>query len=86
MLGFTTFSGSPISSIGGSVIYSQAIGIIGEAFFKANANANWSGRSEIIGEAYTEIFGEIAGSGWTRINPDTNEWNYEQSSDWNKIN
>jgi hypothetical protein len=86
MLGFTTFSGSPISSIGGSVIYSQAIGIIGEAFFKANANANWSGRSEIIGEAYAEIFGEIAGSGWTRINPDTNEWNYEQSSDWNKIN
>ena len=86
MLGFTTFSGSPISSIGKSVIYSQAIGIIGEAFFKANANANWSGRSEIIGEAYAEIFGEIAGSGWTRINPDTNEWNYEQSSDWNKIN
>ena len=86
MLGFTTFSGSPISSIGGSVIYSQTIGIIGEAFFKANANANWSGRSEIIGEAYAEIFGEIAGSGWTRINPDTNEWDYEQSSDWNKIN
>ena len=57
MLGFTTFSGSPISYIGGSVIYSQAIGIIGEAFFKANANANWSGRSEIIGEAYAEIFG-----------------------------
>ena len=86
MLGFKSFSGSPISSIGGSVIYSQAIGIIGEAFFKANANANWSGRSEIIGEAYAEIFGEIAGSGWTRINPDTNEWDYEQSSDWNKIN
>ena len=86
MLGFISFSGAPIASIGGSVIYSQAIGITGEAFFKANANANWSGRSEIIGEVYAEIFGEIAGSGWTRINPDTNEWNYEQSSDWNKIN
>jgi hypothetical protein len=86
MLGFTTFSGAPISSIGNSVIYSSTIVIIGEAFLKVNANAKWSGRSEIIGEAYAEIFGEIAGSGWTRINPDTNEWDYEQSSDWNKIN
>ena len=86
MLCFISFSGAPISSIGNSVIYLQAIGIVGEAFLKGNANANWSGHSEIIGEAYAEIFGEIAGSGWTRINPDTNEWNYEQSSDWNKIN
>ena len=86
MLGFISFSGAPISSVGNSVIYSSTISITGEAFLKVNANANWSGRSEIIGEAYAEIFGEIAGSGWTRINPDTNEWDYEQSSDWNKIN
>ena len=43
---------------------------MGEAFFKVNANANWSGSSSIIGEDYVDVFGEIAGSGWTRINPD----------------
>ena len=86
MLGFISFSGAPISSVGSSVIYSQTINIVGEAFFNANANANWNGSSSIVGEAYAEIFGEIAGSGWTRINPDSTEWDYQQSSDWNKIN
>ena len=85
MLGFISFSGAPISSVGCSVIYSQTINIVGEAFFNANANANWNGSSSIVGEAYAEIFGEIAGSGWTRINPDSTEWDYQQSSDWNKI-
>ena len=86
MLGFISFSGSPISSVGSGVIYAQTINIVGEALFKVNANANWSGSSSIIGEAYVGVFGDIAGSGWTRINPDTNEWDYQQSSDWNKIN
>ena len=86
MLGFTTFSGAPISSVGESVIYSQTINIVGEAFFDVNANANFNGSSSIIGEAYAEVFGEIAGSGWIRINPDSTEWDYQQSSDWNKIN
>jgi hypothetical protein len=27
----------------------------------------------------------IAGSGWVRQNPDTDEWDYTQSSDWNTI-
>ena len=86
MLGFKSFSGSPISSVSSSVIYSQTINIVGEALFKVNANANCSGSSSIIGEAYVGVFGDIAGSGLTRINPDTNEWDYQQSSDWNKIN
>ena len=85
MLGFISFSGAPISSVGSSVIYSQTINIVGEAFFDVNANANWNGSAGIIGEAYAEVFGEIAGSGWTRINPDSTEWDYQQSSDWNKI-
>jgi len=85
MLGFTTFSGSPISSIGSSVIYSQAISFIGEAFLEANANAKWNGDVSILGEAYADVFAHIAGSGWTRINPDSEEWDYQQSSDWNKI-
>ena len=85
MLGFISFSGAPISSVGSSVIYSQTINIVGEAFFDVNANANWNGSSSIIGEAYADVFSEIAGSGWTRINPDSTEWDYQQSSDWNKI-
>ena len=85
MLGFISFSGAPISSVGSSVIYSQTINIVAEAFFDVNANAKWGGSSSILGEAYAKVFGEIAGSGWTRINPDSTEWDYEQSSDWNKI-
>jgi hypothetical protein len=85
MLGFISFSGAPISSVGSSVIFSQTINIIGEAFFDVDANANWGGGAGIIGEAYADVFGEIAGSGWTRINPDSTEWDYQQSSDWNKI-
>ena len=85
MLGFISFSGAPISSVGSSVIFSQTINIVGEAFFDVNANASWNSGSSIIGEAYAEVFGEIAGSGWIRINPDSTEWDYQQSSDWNKI-
>ena len=85
MLGFISFSGAPIASIGSSVIYSQTISFTGEAFLKANANANWSGGASILGEAYADVFAHIAGSGWTRIDPETPEWDYQQSSDWNKI-
>ena len=85
MLGFISFSGAPISSVGSSVIFSQTINIVGEAFFDVDANANCGGGAGIIGEAYADVFGEIAGSGWTRINPDSTEWDYQQSSDWNKI-
>ena len=86
MLGFISFSGAPISSVGESVIYSQTINIVGEAFIKANANANWSGiTGNIIGVAKVNVFGDIAGSGWVRQNPNTDEWDYDKSSDWNKI-
>ena len=85
MLGFISFSGAPISSVGSSVILSQTINIVGEAFCEVDANAKRKGSSSITGEAYAEVFGEIAGSGWTRINPDSTEWDYQQSSDWNKI-
>ena len=87
MLGFISFAGSPFtSSGGGGVIYNQTINIVGEAFLEVNGNAYLGGDSSIIGEAYAEVFGEIAGSGWIRINPDSTEWDYQQSSDWNKIN
>ena len=87
MLGFISFSGAPISSVGSdSIIYSQTINIVGEAFFDVHANAILDGPANIIGEAYLKVFSDIAGSGWTRINPDSPEWDYKQSSDWNKIN
>ena len=85
MLGFISFSGAPISSVGSSVITSQPIHILGEAFIDSRSNAILIGSSSIIGEAYAKVFGEIAGSGWIRINPDSTEWDYQQSSDWNKI-
>ena len=85
MLGFISFSGAPIASVGSRVIFSQTINIVGEAFFDVDANANFNGSAGITGEAYADVFGEIAGSGWIRINPDSTEWDYQQSSDWNKI-
>ena len=38
------------------------------------------------GSGKLEVSGEIAGEGWERINPDTPEWQYKESSKWNKIN
>jgi len=38
------------------------------------------------GTGKLEVSGEIAGEGWERINPDTPEWQYKESSKWNKIN
>ena len=55
MLGFISFSGAPISSVGSSVIFSQTINIVGEAFFDVYANANFNGSSSITGEAYAEV-------------------------------
>ena len=86
MLGFITFSGSPFASVGSGAIISESASMIGEAILNANANAIWSGDTFILGTAYVTVMGNIAGSGWTRINPDTPEWDVTQSSDWNKIN
>ena len=86
MFGFITFSGSPFASVGVGAIHKAKAEIIGEAILKANANAIWAGDTFILGTADVTVMGNIAGSGWTRINPDTPEWDVTQSSDWNKIN
>ena len=86
MFGFTTFSGSPFASVGSGAIHKANAEIVGEAILNANANAIWSGDTFILGTADVTVMGNIAGSGWTRINPDTPEWDVTQSSDWNKIN
>ena len=85
MLGFTTFAGSPFASTGSGAIIREGASFIGEAILEANANAKWLDGGNIVGEAILTTDGTIAGSGWTRINPDTPEWDMTQSQDWNQI-
>ena len=85
MLGFSPFASAPFASTGSGAIVRVKASIIGEAIVKANANAKWLDGGNIIGEAILNTDGTIAGSGWTRINPDTPEWDITQSQDWNQI-
>jgi len=85
MLGFCTFASAPFASTGSGAIIRNQASFVGEAIFKANANAKWFNDVNIIGEAILKTDGTIAGSGWTRINPDTPEWDMTQSQDWNQI-
>ena len=85
MLGFSSFASAPFAATGsGAIVRNQAY-ITGEAIVNANANAIWLDGGNILGEAILQIDGTIAGSGWTRINPDTPEWDMNQSQDWNQI-
>ena len=60
--------------------------IEGEATFKAKGGAIRYAVVDIEGNAYLVTEGGINGSGWVRVAPNTPEWKYLQSSDWNKIN
>ena len=86
MFGFTTFAGSPFASVGKGAILKSGVNILGEAIYNVNANVIWKGDVFILGEADIKVDGTINGSGWTRINPDTPEWDITESSDWNRIN
>lgn len=57
-----------------------------EATFKAKGGAIRYAVVDIEGNAYLVTEGGINGSGWVRVAPNTPEWKYLQSSDWNKIN
>ena len=86
MFGFTTFAGSSFASTGtGAIIKSEAT-ILGEAIISANANVIWDSGAFMLGTARVKVAGGIAGSGWVRQNPEGEEWDVTQSSDWNKIN
>ena len=85
MLGFCSFASAPFASTGSGAIVRNQANIIGEAILQGNANAKWFNGGNIIGEAILKTDGTIAGSGWTRINPDTPEWDMNQSQDWNQI-
>ena len=58
----------------------------GEAFLETYGGAIRYAKIMIKGEAFLYVTGGINGSGWVRIAPDTPEWDYLQSSKWNKIN
>ena len=85
MLGFSSFAAAPFAATGSGAIIREKASFVGEAIVNANANANWSIKADIVGEAILQTNSTIAGSGWTRINPDTPEWDMTQSQDWNQI-
>ena len=63
-----------------------AIDILGEATFRVSPSIVQTFIFYFEGTGKLEVSGEIAGEGWERINPDTPEWQYKESSKWNKIN
>ena len=85
MLGFCPFASAPFAATGSGAIVRNQASFIGEAILKANANAKWLDGGNIVGEAILDTDGTIAGSGWVRQNPDTDEWDINKSQDWNQI-
>ena len=85
MLGFSSFAAAPFAATGSGAIIREKASFVGEAILQGNANAIWIDGGNIVGEAILKTDGTIAGSGWTRINPDTPEWDMTQSQDWNQI-
>ena len=85
MLGFSPFATTPFSATGSGAPVMLKADFIGEAMVTANATAVWVTGGNIVGEAMLKADSTIAGSGWVRQNPDTDEWDYKQSSDWNTI-
>ena len=64
----------------------SSVFMTGEAFLETYGGAIRYANIMIEGEAFLYVTGGINGSGWVRIAPDTPEWDYLQSSKWNKIN
>jgi hypothetical protein len=86
MYGFMPFAGAPFGSVGSGAIVKGDVSILGEAIISAYANAIWKGNASILCTADVTVAGGIAGIGWVRQNPEGEEWDVTQSSDWNKIN
>ena len=85
MFGFCTFASAPFSATGSGAPVMLKADFIGEAMVNANVNVVWVTQANMLGEAMLKADSTIAGSGWVRKNPDTDEWDYTQSSDWNTI-
>ena len=85
MLGFSTFASAPFASTGGGEIVRSDISFVSEAKLSAHGSAIWKAEIELLATAEITTVGDIVGSGWTRINPDTPEWDIDKSQDWNQI-
>ena len=85
MLGFSPFASAPFAATGSGAIVSVEADFIGEAIVNANGNVVWIAQANMLGKATLKADSTIVGSGWVRQNPDTDEWDYKQSSDWNTI-
>ena len=85
MLGFCPFATAPFSATGSGAPVILKADFIGEAMVTANAIAVWVTGGNIVAEAMLKADSTIAGSGWVRQNPDTDEWDMTQSQDWNQI-
>ena len=85
MLGFCTFASAPFSATGSGATVMLKADLIGEAIVVANVNVVWVTQAHMLGKATLKADSTIAGSVWVRQNPDTDEWDYTQSSDWNTI-
>lgn len=64
----------------------KAIDMMGEAHIHLTPTTVQTFIFYFNGTAKMEVNGKIAGEGWERVNPNTPEWQYNESSKWNKIN
>ena len=85
MLGFSPFASAPFASISEGIIVTIKANFYATATVTANAVTYWNNGTDILGEATLNADSNIVGSGWTRINPNTPEWDMTQSQDWNTI-
>jgi len=85
MLGFSSFASAPFAATGSGAIINQKASFIGEAIVNANVNVFWFAQANMLAEAMLKADSTIAGSGWVRQNPDTDEWDITKSEDWNQI-
>ena len=56
-----------------------------EAIMSVYANERAVGVAFIKGVATLVSKGGITGEGWVRVQPDKDEWDFKESSDWTKI-
>ena len=70
----------------GDINIGAVVSLDAVANIHVNAGEIESGLANFNGVATLYARGGELGEGWVRIEPDTPEWKYNESSDWNKIN
>ena len=70
----------------GDINIGAVVSLDAVANIHVNAGEIETGLANFNGVATLYARGGELGEGWVRIEPDTPEWKYNESSDWNKIN